>query len=238
MSQSRIASEIVLITLGLVVSTGAFAQAVLQSVVVKVHPGKMAEYQKAIGTLQGVMDRVGGGGRVQMWNATLAGTGTGTSLVGVGYPSLSAFAKATTQATADPEWQKTVAGLEETRTMLSQALLVAQDGGGPPAPVASGTVLQGILVEVEADKVEEYVEQVGKLNEIMDRLDTKSSSRVWQATVAGDNTGMIAVGVTHPSLEAYADTMTKINGDSEASDLLEDLEDIRTIVSRSLYVAP
>ena len=62
----------------------------------------MSTYLERIATLQGVMDRIGAGGKVQAWNATLAGTQAGNTLVAVSFPSLAAYAESTGKAEAEP----------------------------------------------------------------------------------------------------------------------------------------
>ena len=56
--------------------------------------------------------------------------------------------------------------------------------------------------------------------------------------MAGPQTGTVAVGLVHPSLAAYAENTDKLNADAEASQLLAGLDEIRTLVSTSLFTAP
>lgn len=222
----------------LVVSSAAWGQAVLQSVAVRVNPGQEATYRERVDALQKVMDRVGGTGKLQIWNATLAGTNAGTSLVVVSYPSLAAYAETTTKTSADPEWQKIFGGLHEVRTLISQSLLVSSDGGGMPPAAASGAVLQGVLVRVKPGQLDTYLQRIEALKAAQERVGSSGTLRVWQASLAGEMAGTIAVGITHPSLAAYAENTTKLQGDAEAQKLLEGLDAIRTVVSRSLYTSP
>lgn len=238
MNQRRLFAAGIGAVLAVAISTDAFAQAVLQSVTVRVNPGQMSTYLEKVAALQAVMDRVGGGAKLQVWNATLAGTGTGNTLVSVSFPSLAAFAETTTKAQADPEWQKIIPGLPEIRTVVSQALLEARDGGGPPQPVASGSVLQGVLLRVKPGQLDTYLKRVDALKAIQARLGTSGNTRVWQATLAGEATGMIAVGLTHPSLAAYAENTSKLQADPEWQKIIAGLDEIRTLVSTSLFVAP
>lgn len=232
----RIATAAIGLLIGLSIGGGAYAQAVIQSVTVKVNPGQLDAYVVKVRALQGVMDRVGGG-QVSVWQATAAGTGTGNTLVSVAYPSLTAYAEATTKATADPEWQKILAGLPEMRTTLSTILATARDGGGPPEAATPGTVLQAVLVNVNPGQLDTYVERINKLKAIQARLGSSGVIRVWQSTVGGPTTGTVAVTITHPSLIAYAENSGKLQGDAEAEALLGSLDAIRTIVSSSLFVA-
>lgn len=238
MSQRRWIVVAIGTLLGLVVASGAWAQAVLQSVSVRVNPGQTSAYSEKVAALQAVMDGVGGGGRVQIWNATVAGTNAGTTLVSVAYPSLAAYADITTKAQADPEWQKTFASLDDVRTIVSSSLLTSRDGGGMPAAVESGAVLQGVLVAVKPGKLDTYVQRIAQLQGVLERVGATSTIRVWQATLAGQQTGTVAVGLVHPSLAAYAENTGKLQGDAEGQKLLAGLDSIRTIVSTSLFVAP
>ncbi len=238
MSQRRWIAVGIGALLGLALSTGAWAQAVLQSVTVRVNPGQMSTYLEKVAALQGVMDRVGGGGQVQVWNATAAGTNTGNTLVSVAYPSLAAYADITTKTAADPEWQKIFAGLDDLRTVISNGLIESRDGGGMPPKVESGAVLQGVLVRVNPGQLDTYVERIGSLRGVLERVGASATIRVWQATLAGQNTGTVAVGLVHPSLAAYAENSGKLQGDAEGQKLLNGLDSIRTIVSSSLFIAP
>lgn len=226
------------IGLGLVVSTGAWAQAVLQSVTVRVNPGQMSTYLERVAALQGAMDRVGSGGKVQVWNATVAGTGSGNTLVTVGHSSLAAYAEATTKMSADPEWRKIFAGLDDVRTLVSNSLIVSRDGGGLPAAVESGAVLQGVLVRVKPGQLDTYLERVASLKQVQKRIGASGNMRVWQAMFAGEATGTVAVGIVHPSLVAFAENTAKLQADAEGQKLLAGLDQVRTVLSASLFVSP
>ena len=124
---------ILIVVLGF--AQGAFAQTVLQSVVVQVNPGELDNYMDRIAKLQGVLTRVGGGSEVRVWQATLAGSDTGNVLVGIAHASLAAYAETTRKVQADGEWQKQIKGLDDIRTLMSSSLIASRDGKGmPPAP--------------------------------------------------------------------------------------------------------
>jgi hypothetical protein len=108
---------------------------------------------------------------------------------------------------------------------------------GMPTLVSAGqdTVLQVVAVEVEAGKLDKYVESVSKFNGIAKRLGLEASLRIWEATMAGTNTGTVIVGVLFPNLAAFAEASVKLDADSEWQKLISDLDDIRKIVSNSLY---
>ena len=214
---------------------GAFAQTVLQSVVVQVNPGQLDTYMDRIEKLQGDLTRVGGGGEMRVWQATLAGPNTGNLLVGIGYPSLEAYAKTTAKMAADEEWQKHMEGLDDIRTLVSSSLIASRDGKGIPQAAGEGSVLQAVAVQVKPGKLDKYVAKVKSLEEIQARLGSSSSTRVWQAPLAGDGTGTVFVGIQHASLAAYAENSAKVRDDAEAGKLFDSLDDIRTLVSSSLY---
>ena len=223
--------------LGLTVSAAAFAQAVLQSVTVRVEPGKMEAYLERIDQLQGVMDRLGGGARIGVWQATLAGAGSGNTLIGVSHPSLAAFAETTMKTGADAEWQTLFGGLDEFRTVVSNGLLVSRDGGGAPEPPGDGAVLQGVIVRVKPGKLDDYLAQVEALRKVRERVGSSGNMRVFQATVAGEGTGNVAVGITYPSLAAWAVDSGKLRADAEGQKIFAGLDEIRTVLSSSLFAS-
>lgn len=238
MSSRRFVLAAMGLVLGVVLSTGAFAQAVLNGVTVKVNPGQEAAYQQRVASLQGVMDRLGGGAKVQLWNATLAGQASGNTLVAVSYPSLSAWADLTQKTNADAEWQKLSDGLPAIRTLISNSLMVSRDGAGPPEPAPSGSVLQGVLLKVNPGQMDTYLARVADLRKAQERVGSTGTLRIWQATLAGTTTGTVAVGIIHPSLADYASNTEKLNADAEIQALLAGLDSIRTLVSTSLFVSP
>ena len=52
----------------------------------------------------------------------MAGTNTGTVIVGVLFPSMAVFAEASTKLAADSEWQKLISGLDDIRKIVSNSL--------------------------------------------------------------------------------------------------------------------
>ena len=226
------------VVLGLTLSAAAFAQAVLQSVTVRVEPGKMEAYLETVDKLQGVMDRLGGGGRIGVWQATLAGAGSGNTLIGVSHPSLAAFAETTTKTGADAEWQKLFEGLDDLRTVVSNGMLVSRDGGGVPEPPGDGAVLQGVIVRVKPGKLDDYLAQLESLRRVQERIGSSGNMRVFQATVAGQGTGNVAVGITYPSLAAWARDSGKLQADAEGQKIFAGLDEVRTLVSSSLFASP
>ena len=233
----RISYGIVAFGLALGLATAGYAQAVLQSVTVRVEPGKMDAYLKRVATLQGVLDRAGSGGKVAVWNADFAGSNAGTSLVGVSFPSLAAFAESTTKTNADPEWQAVMSGLSGIRTVVSTSLLASRDGGGEVSPPAAGSILQGVIVRVKPGQEAAYQAKLDALRKVQQRVGSSGEMRVWEVAVGGETAGSYAIGIIYPSLAAYAADSGKLQADKEGAELFASLDAVRTVVSVSLFTA-
>ena len=65
---------------------------------------------------------------------------------------------------------------------------------------------------------------VKRARAINERLGTPGMTRVWQATLAGDEANSVVIGVEYPSLEALAQAQAKQVGDSEWQKLIEDVQ--------------
>ena len=89
---------------------------------VRVNPGKLGQYLGKIKQLSAMMERMGVPATMRVWQATLAGDGTGTVLISTEYANLAAFAEASTKIRGDKEWQNVVAGLSDIRTIVSNSL--------------------------------------------------------------------------------------------------------------------
>lgn len=97
-------------------------------------------------------------------------------------------------------------------------------------------VLSVISVKVTGD-MEKYLEKVEKIQAASKRLGLPTP-RLWRATLAGPDAGIIHIAAEHPSLTAYAEAMAKTAGDPQWQKALKDLDKsgLRTIVSSSLLV--
>ena len=237
MAVRRIVIGMVFVAVGFGLATAGYAQAVLQSVTVRVEPGEMDEYVKRVGALQGVLDRAGSGGRVALWNADFAGSNAGTTLVGVSFPSLAAYAESTTKTNADPEWQRIMSGLGDIRTVVSTSLLVSRDGGGSVTPPAVGSVLQGVIVRANPGQADAYEAKLGALRKVQARLGSSGEMRVWRVSLGGETAGSYAIGIIYPNLAAYAADSGKLQADPEGAKIFASLDDVRTVVSNSLFTA-
>jgi hypothetical protein len=89
---------------------------------VAVKPGKQDDYLQRIATLNGVSDRLGLKGRTRVWHALLAGPAAGSIAVGIEYPDLGSYVSEQAKMTADAEWKRTLAGLDDLRTMTGRSL--------------------------------------------------------------------------------------------------------------------
>jgi phenylpyruvate tautomerase PptA (4-oxalocrotonate tautomerase family) len=220
---------------GLVIGSTALAghhEPLLQVVAVKVKPGKLEKYRAEVKKLRGVLKRVGSEATVRMWNATQAGPDTGTILVALEYPNAAAWAAGAPKVQSDEEWQDIVADLDELRTLEGSALW---RDISPNQSTGSGSFLLVTGVSVKPGKVQAYRDQLDKGAAITERLGLSGRLRIWQATLAGANTGNIAVAVEYKDLATYVSEQAKIAADKEWQKLLSGLDAIRTIQSRSLY---
>ena len=82
------------------------AGSVLVGTGVRVKPGKLDEYLSRISASRSISERLGMGGRLRVWQSTLAGPGTGAVFIGVEYPDLSAYVSSQAKLDGDAEWQK------------------------------------------------------------------------------------------------------------------------------------
>lgn len=92
---------------------------------VEVKPGKLEEYRKRVGSARAISDRLGLESTTRMWHAQLAGPDTGNVAVGIEYADLATYVAENAKLTADPEWQKLLAGLDELRTIRGRWLYEA-----------------------------------------------------------------------------------------------------------------
>jgi hypothetical protein len=95
---------------------------VLQTVTVRVEPGRLGDYVKKIDELRKISERLGTSTNMRVFQATAAGEGTGTVVVGVIYKDLEAYAADSTKIQGDSAWLKLVGGLDKMRTIVSLGL--------------------------------------------------------------------------------------------------------------------
>ena len=76
-----------------------------------------------------------------------------------------------------------------------------------------------------------------KTREIFKRLGINAQRRYLQATLAGDQSGSIAVTIEYPSLKSLAEAQEKLADDKEWQDYIERITDKgMTVESNSIWV--
>ena len=117
--------------------------------------------------------------------------------------------------------------------VLSGALLLS---ALPALAADAPKVLNVIAVKVKPGEQDAYLKKVKALNGVMKRLATGGTMRVWEATVAGDNTGMIYVGIEYPDLASFGAGMAKSRQDEEWKKAIAELDKsgLREVRSNSL----
>ncbi len=91
------------------------------------------------------------------------------------------------------------------------------------------------VVVVETDDVSAYVEQVARGGAILERLNSRATISVLVAAFAGPNAGDVVVTVEYASLLELAEDDAMASADGEYRAWLAGLDDIRTIISDSIY---
>ena len=65
---------------------------------------------------------------------------------------------------------------------------------------------------------------VKRVRAINQRLGNKGTSRVWQATLAGEGTNAIFIAIEHPSLVSMAQDNAKLQADAEWQKIVDEFE--------------
>lgn len=216
-------------------AAAAHHERVLQVITVEVKPGKLDRYRQEVKKLAGVLARVGSSGKLRMWEATAAGADTGSILVGIEYPNSAAWAADSAKAQGDAEWQKLLAGLDEVRTVESNAIWrdISPTPGQAAAPGSGVLVITG--VQVKPGKLETYRQRIQSGQAIVKRLGAKGQLSLWQADLAGPTTGAVVVGVEYPDVASYVAEQAQLGADAEWQKLVAGLDELRTLGGRSLY---
>ena len=226
---------LVCVMLGLVSVSPAIAghhEAVLQVVAVDVKPGKLEDYQKEVRKLQAILKRLGSKATMRMWSNTQGGPATGTILVGLEFANVEAWASDSAKFQADEEWEDILGNLHKLRTLEGSSIWTDIS---PNASECGGSVLIVTSVSVNPGKLEAYRQELAKLAAINKRLGSTARIRTWHATLAGPNTGNVAVGAEYKDLATYVNEQAKVSADAEWQGILKGLDSIRTLDARSLY---
>ena len=119
------------------------------------------------------------------------------------------------------------------RTKILLISLVLTLGSWIAAPAWADGVIR--VIGVETDDVSQYVQQIERGTAILARLNSPATIRVLVAAYAGPNTGNVVVTVEYASMTELAEDEARGLADNEYTAWLAGLDDIRTIVSDSIY---
>lgn len=210
---------------------------VLQVVTVSVEPGKLDDYRKQVEKLDEVLKRADSSAVMRMWNTTQGGADAGQIMVALEYPDAASWAADAPKVQGDSKWRDIIDDLDEIRTLEASSMWreitpTPSAGATKPRP---GSVLVVTGVAVKPGKLDAYLDRLTAGQAITDRLKLGGKLRVWQATLAGPNTGNVAIGVESTSLAAYVADQAKLRSDPEWRKLMGRLADLRTIAGRWLY---
>jgi hypothetical protein len=90
--------------------------------VVMVETSDVAAYMGQLNALKGRMQRMGLKSTVRAWRARFAGPNAGAIVVAVEYPDLATFAAEDAKIAADAEYQTTLKGMSQMRSIVSDSL--------------------------------------------------------------------------------------------------------------------
>ncbi len=209
------------------------AEPVIQAVTVKVTPGKLDQYRQELKKIRAIQTRLGSKGTMRVWNVTAGGADAGTVLVGLEYPDAASWAADSGKMQADAEWQKVQAGLAGIRTVVSNA--VWRDISPTPSTASAGPTMVITGVAIKPGKLEEYRKAVASAGPITERLKAGGRTRLWQADLAGANSGDVVVGIEYADVASYVSAQEKLAADSEWQKVRSSLDDLRTVNGRWLY---
>ncbi len=124
-----------------------------------------------------------------------------------------------------------------TNGLLGVLVLLACLGVAVTAAAEEPKVLQVVAVDVKAKDQSEYLEKLAKAKAILKRLDLPAF-RVWQSTLAGPNTGGLAIAIEHADMASFAAGQSKLQADAEWQKWIEELQawDKSAVTSNSLLI--
>ena len=149
--------------------------------------------------------------------------------------TFAAWAATQAKLEADTEWGQIQGRLAGLRKLVSLALW--KDISPTPAQTGSGKVLVITGIQAKPGKLQEYRTRLTSMQASMKRLGLTGTVRVWQADLAGPETGDIAIGTEYADLATYVAEQAKLSADPEWKKLLAGLDEIRTLQGRWLYEA-
>jgi len=121
------------------------------------------------------------------------------------------------------------------KTLAIAAMLVVAFalGGALVAQTSAPSVSRVVVVET-ADPAA-YAAAIAEGQEILTRLGSESTIRVWVARFAGEGTGTVVSSIEWPNMAAMAVDDALMGGSDEMGAWIAGLAGTRTIVSDSLY---
>ena len=91
------------------------------------------------------------------------------------------------------------------------------------------------VIAVEVADPGAYLRGVEQGRALLKAKGSPATIRVWRGRFAGRDTGSIIVSVEYPNLEALAKDDAKMQSDPELQSWLRSLDDVRTVLSDSIY---
>jgi hypothetical protein len=103
------------------------------------------------------------------------------------------------------------------------------------APLAAADRVVLRVLVVKTDNPDAYVKEIDRGRELLKKLGTTQTIRVWRARFAGEHAGSIVVSVEYPSMASMAKDEAAIEANPEYIAWYKSLDKLRTVVSDSLY---
>jgi hypothetical protein len=96
-----------------------------------------------------------------------------------------------------------------------------RDDASDESPRAGGA--EGHQLDTNGDQ-DAFLALIKRVEAIRERLGVPGTSRVWQATLAGEGTGSTFVAVEYPNLVAMAQSISKMGADEGWQQLVDDFQ--------------
>ncbi len=124
-----------------------------------------------------------------------------------------------------------------TNGFLGILVLLACLGVAATAGAEGPKALQVVAVDVKASNQAEYLEKLAEAKAIFERLGLPAF-RVWQATLAGPDTGGLAIGIEYADMASFAAGQSKLQADAEWQQWIQSQQewDKGDVTSNSLLI--
>ncbi len=124
-----------------------------------------------------------------------------------------------------------------TNGLLGILVLLACLGVAVTAGAEGPKALQVVAVDVKAKDEAEYLAKLAEAKAIFERLGLPAF-RVWQPTLAGPNTGGLAIGIEYADMASLAEGQSKLQADDEWRKWIENLQqwDKSDVTSNSVLI--